>query len=148
MTTPEAVKRWLVAELGASAPLKSLTGSPGPVFSAGGDLPSRTGVYIRMGRSRRAERFSDEPRAELWCVSSASEQACFDIMSRVRLILDAVPGSPKTWAADPANYNLKLRMIVLEEEVPPDQFNPKANQTVWVGSLLYLVKGKDTSLPA
>lgn len=146
MSTPEAIKKWVIAEMKASAALVTLVGSPGPVWSAGPELPSRTGVYVRAGRSRRAERFADEARIELWCVHTASEQQCHDLMTRVRLILDAVPGEPKTWGADPSASNLRLNAVLLDEEAPPDEVPAAQNQTYWMGSLTYVIRGKSTAL--
>lgn len=148
MSTTEKIKKWVIAELGQASAVKAITGSPGPVWTSGDDFPSRTGVYIRADTATRAERFSDTSRFELWCVATVDEQQAFDLMTAVRVALDANAGFSKGWKASPGSLGLRLNSIRIEEEIPPDKMPNPDQKTYWLGVLRYEIKGKDAALPA
>lgn len=148
MSTTEAVKKWIVAEVGASVALKAITGSPGPVWSAGDDLPSRTGVYVRVPRGRRRHRFGDEVRVELLCVNSVGEQRCHDMLTALRAILDVPMGAVHAWASSPFGSGLRLSGVILDDEEAPDAAVTESGSSVWVGGLVLRVIGRASSLPS
>ena len=139
-TIAERVKKWLIAECGASVALRALTGSPGPAWSADDSGPSRVGVFIRCVSARRHRRWADEVRAEVYCCATG-EQACWTMMSTVQDVLEAVPGFAKSWGSSPTAKGLGLKFILREEDGPPFRHESQAGSVVWVGKTAYRIRG-------
>lgn len=140
MSALEAVRRWLVAELSASAAVRAAAGSP-PVFSGGYDLPSGPGVYVHIPTDRRRNSLARVVLVEVHC-SKATLQGAFDLMGVVADALRAEPGEPKAWNVQPSLHNLSLRRIVQEDSVSPDS-KPEPGSSVHVGVLVFSVHGWD-----
>lgn len=143
----DVAKTWIIAELAACTGLRALTGSPGPVWSANDDLPSRTGVYVGTPRGARVQAWADEGRIELHIVSSVSEQHCFNMLRKCREVVNMVPGAPRTWLVNPSTKNLQLKMLRVDDYENPDAATAASGATFWVAKLTLTVRGRSSTFP-
>lgn len=143
--TEDKVKAWAIAEMKANATLRSLLGSPF-VFSQRPTLPSGPGVFVGIITGAGDTQWSDLVTLQITVCSTTSEAYCYRLCDAVFAAMHAVPGQPKTWAANPSAYSLRLKSIERAERATVDSEKNEAKQTLWLGVQRYRVKGADVTL--
>lgn len=119
--TYDKVLVWLIAVLSADTALTTLIGGAKNVGRYEDDMPSTTGVYVRIPEQSRDERFAQTVDVMVNVYSSVSEADCATILDRVATLLAQEPGEPKTWTPTPASKGLFLYWLRTSSVTTPER---------------------------
>lgn len=144
--TAEKVKKWIVAMLSANAGvIANFSAGADAVLSAGQDIPSDVGVYIKIADSVPSQTRPFDDVEVLVLVVQTGEQECFDAMDDIANAFDGPEGIRARSGTTPLSVGLSVKHVTRPKIVdPPAEIG---NDGTFGAAMSFMVSGRDRSSP-